>query len=401
MIKKIFILITLLSVCLNATSVLDIEVGIGRELHKATTKMLFEIDDNQRCMKKYTKKCIISYINIIKNITIIDVLEANDNIIYKDMYSETQINKLFEISKECNNIVKNLQKAQLVLDENDLTNKFPAHMLYQLFIDKEDWGFNGGIYTYEDELGYASALLTAWYEMKNILSGGPINFQKIKELHGICTSNVLGHKGQKLLFPRSNVCVGAALNRNCTIKGTTEILLLAKSARLPSIRTYYNKLDTDGQFIPSEFIPELYRQLDANNEINNPSDTVVMLITYHDFTKDEIRQDRINMVEVYCGNYEVNLQKIKNNTDLTEQQKQDKIIEATAEVCRNIQFTHPFLDGNARTIGCILLNGLLMKQNLSPAIIPDVNVFDAYDIETLVEIIKAGQKTFQQHRVLE
>lgn len=102
----------------------------------------------------------------------------------------------------------------------------------------------------------------------------------------------------------------------------------------------------------------------------------------------------LTATEEYCKHYEATLQEIRGNNKITEQ---EKIIIAIIKVYRDIQFTHPFVDGNARTIS-ILTNGLLKMHGLSPTIIPDVNVFDCFDIESFVKITKTGQEDFQKHR---
>ncbi|MDP0562856.1 MAG: Fic family protein [Candidatus Endonucleobacter sp. (ex Gigantidas childressi)] len=419
MTKKTLMLSTLLTVCLNTNSILKVEAQIIKDtgFRIATLNMLDIISDNiSMHSTQYSKECMIKYMNAIKEFPIDDVIETYnyDRKIgkfadLKPLTSDAIVMKLCEIAQESNNIDKNLQQVQLVLDKNDITRSFPAKMLYKLFIDEEDWKLNGEIYTYENELGYASSLLRAWCKMEDILSEGPINFQKIKELHRICTHNVLKENGTKLLpspeYHDQHKCITitARLGRNCTIKGTTEVLLLAQAANMTNIFAYNNVYDADGKPIPSKIRPELYRQLDENNRVKDEDEDedegnyVSMFKVKHVFINNETSEDIIKVVEGYCGNYETSLQKTRSNTMLTKQQKQDKIIEATSELCRNVSFTHPFVDGNSRT-ECIVLNGLLLKQGLSPAIIPDINVFEGYDIETLVEIVKTGQKTYQQYR---
>ncbi|MCW7555199.1 Fic family protein [Endozoicomonas gorgoniicola] len=95
----------------------------------------------------------------------------------------------------------------------------------------------------------------------------------------------------------------------------------------------------------------------------------------------------------FCQAFEAELQQIKESSKKGMEQELQKIF-CIAKVCRNLQFTHPFKDGNGRTFGCILVNGLLMREGLSPSLIDDANKFDAYSVDELVEVIRSGQRQF-------
>jgi type II secretory pathway component PulF len=55
-------------------------------------------------------------------------------------------------------------------------------------------------------------------------------------------------------------------------------------------------------------------------------------------------------------------------------------------------------DGNTRTFGILLVNRLLLKEGLEPAIMEDPNRFNGYAVSELVDEIKKGQNLFRTSR---
>jgi hypothetical protein len=72
----------------------------------------------------------------------------------------------------------------------------------------------------------------------------------------------------------------------------------------------------------------------------------------------------------------------------------DVKLRAIALCCRNLEQLHPFPDGNARTIGVLVLNKLLLEQGLPPAALEDANRLDAYSVAEVMQEIKKGQERF-------
>jgi hypothetical protein len=65
-----------------------------------------------------------------------------------------------------------------------------------------------------------------------------------------------------------------------------------------------------------------------------------------------------------------------------------------AETCRTLEQAHLFNDGNARTVGFLLLNRLLLSAGMSPALMSNPNEFDGFSISELVQSIRQGQEKF-------
>lgn len=74
-----------------------------------------------------------------------------------------------------------------------------------------------------------------------------------------------------------------------------------------------------------------------------------------------------------------------------------KKLNAIARLCRDLEAVHLFEDGNARTIGMVLLNKLLLQNDFGPVALNNPNVIDAFSVSELVEEIKKGQQDFKKY----
>ncbi len=72
----------------------------------------------------------------------------------------------------------------------------------------------------------------------------------------------------------------------------------------------------------------------------------------------------------------------------------DVKLRAIAMCCGHLEQLHPFPDGNARTIGVLVLNKLLLEQGLPPAALEDANRLDAFSVAEVVQEIRVGQRRF-------
>lgn len=72
----------------------------------------------------------------------------------------------------------------------------------------------------------------------------------------------------------------------------------------------------------------------------------------------------------------------------------DVKLRSIALCCRHLEQLHPFPDGNARTIGVLVLNKLLLEQGLPPAALEDANRLDAFSVAEVVQEIRVGQGRF-------
>jgi len=333
----------------------------------------------------------------------IDSSTILDRTVTKTTYTNTTttknrigVMKFILLRNAVQRIDENLVLAQKTLNASELTRDFPAEQLCKLFVDAKDWDVHKAeIYRYENEPGYTSALFLAFHKMGDILSS-KLNFELIKLIHDICIDNVIGEQFAYLYSTYYCTEVKISNNENGTINGVREVMVMSPANSTSKIVNHFTKHDVwSNKVMFGEIDEKRYaavRQLRMNHAVSNNMRSYFkppLLTVTHFYNKS-----RFEIVENFCNVYECRLTKIKSDASLDECAKKNEIISAIAEVCRNIQFTHPFYDGNARTIGCILVNGLLMKEGFYPSIIPNANVFDAYDVVSLVDIIKQGQNHF-------
>jgi Fic/DOC family len=75
----------------------------------------------------------------------------------------------------------------------------------------------------------------------------------------------------------------------------------------------------------------------------------------------------------------------------------DDKIKAIASCCAELERTHAFVDGNARTVGFLAVNKLLLESGLPPTMIENPNRFDGFSVDQLAQEIKKGQMEFGKY----
>lgn len=287
-------------------------------------------------------------------------------------------------------------KAQYYFDSNKLTSGFPVQEIYKLFIDKRQWQHELGLFIYEDEPGYSKNLLTAFLQLENILLNGELDFQKLENIHDLSIKS--DPKDEQLKSDPTYTAyssVNLFLHINCTERGfkeVSELTLDNEGITLNNLKQQYTddscRTATFGVFCHNKIRHYIKPRTDYRYSIFD----AVASIEYN------IPKNRVHIWK-YCDTYNKQIKEIKANYPKYPEGCQYLIVKSIAEVCRNIQVTHPFTDGNARTMGCLLVFVLLIIEGISPAIIPNANVFDAYSIDEIVKIMIAGQEQFQTLRI--
>ncbi|WP_163831793.1 hypothetical protein [Spartinivicinus ruber] len=72
-------------------------------------------------------------------------------------------------------------------------------------------------------------------------------------------------------------------------------------------------------------------------------------------------------------------------------------LSAIARCCQELARARPFIDGNIRTIGVLVVNKLLLQQQLTPVIMPNPSRFVAFSVKELVAEMKLGQSLFENY----
>jgi hypothetical protein len=85
--------------------------------------------------------------------------------------------------------------------------------------------------------------------------------------------------------------------------------------------------------------------------------------------------------------------------EIKQARTQNEKLTAIARCCQDLEQTHPFADGNARTFGMLWVNRLLLNEGLEPVMMENPNRFDGYAVSELVDEIKNGQALFQSFKV--
>jgi hypothetical protein len=67
---------------------------------------------------------------------------------------------------------------------------------------------------------------------------------------------------------------------------------------------------------------------------------------------------------------------------------------AIARCCQDLDQHHLFSDGNARTLGFLVMNKLLLQNGLSPVVLVDPNHIDMNSIDELVTKMRFAQVQF-------
>lgn len=100
----------------------------------------------------------------------------------------------------------------------------------------------------------------------------------------------------------------------------------------------------------------------------------------------------IELSEKFIKNMNQEIEKTLDTmySELSISDSENSTLTAIAKAIQRLEHIHPFQDGNCRTFCMVLLNTLLMQYGYSPALISNPNMFDGYEINELVEIIKKG-----------
>lgn len=85
------------------------------------------------------------------------------------------------------------------------------------------------------------------------------------------------------------------------------------------------------------------------------------------------------------------------NDELAAAATDDEKYTAIARCCRDLEISHVYADGNARTIGFCLVNKLLVENQLPPVILENPNRFDGYSVAQLVDEMKEGAVNLACH----
>lgn len=270
-------------------------------------------------------------------------------------------------------VIEGMERAQGILEH------FDQHALVRLYQDGDQDGMisvdnlwrmcidfdsqDGGCYTFEDEPGYLAGMLNGFQfmlgSMENVLDA-----EWLEQLHDQCISGVL----------RDNAIDELGDIPSGYRDGTRNGFRLSTINSTPEGREEINELTQPHALFANYF-----------SEFN---DSTIMTPTW-------TRQQCKVMADRIFSQYRLELYEIPTENRELGDINDDKY-SVIARCCRNLEVAHLFRDANARTIGFLLVNRLLLDNGLPPTIMQNPNHFDMFSVAQLVQEIKEGHNRFNE-----
>jgi hypothetical protein len=238
------------------------------------------------------------------------------------------------------------------------------------FLPPEDvWKFcmdfrrqDSGQYAFESEPGYMAGMYNGLKFMLDSIKQNPpvsVSADWLQSLHDSCVEGVLTDQGvdnfaQLAKGFRENTTNGFTLSpdRNCTDQGVRELQAITAEG---GVLHKHSSVLSHGQ-----------QGWEIRTVMKSSAECATLANRIFEEYKNEINAA----------------------------QNPDAKYAAIAKCCRNLEVAHLFRDGNARTIGFLLVNKLLLDNDLQATIMEDPNHFDGHSIAQLVEEITKGQERF-------
>lgn len=297
--------------------------------------------------------------------------------------------------------------------QNLATNAPEQLFRYAMDFDRQK-GSDLGVTAWEkSDPGSLAAVLNAfgmtlnWIRQQKKLT----SVDGLKSIHAVCAAHLPPHTRQgKFRITRVKFLI---LRQNITAEEQSyfsylESLSVSEKRNQKSAEV---KITTDGQlkYYPSmanldnekiDLLMTTHAQIDKTHkrdDIKNSS--LAIWITLYDLYLDLLSLEHESTVKKYYEAIEVlhhffkiEIRDILSTLDrqlslpLSSRQKLYQI----ALAVQNLERLHPFRDVNCRTFCMVFLNTLLIQNNFLPALITDINKFDGYDLDSLVNLIEEG-----------
>lgn len=257
--------------------------------------------------------------------------------------------------------------------EPGLHHEMSQHVAFGSFDTSETWRLvldkyqqpARGEYGFENESGYMSGTFNGLKRaLESVRNDEPLSLDLFKDLHDTCVDNVIP--------------MGKTVGDNDFLESGMRDKF--KADNVTERRVGFTL--TDGRNMTQDGLGELREKIrNGDNwfEILTNNDKPLLKTFARTTAECELRATSIiNAYHVEIGNATT----------------EDEKLTAIARCCRDLEVSHLFADGNARTIGFCVVNKLLLENDLSPVILENPNRFDGYSIEELVDEIRQGQQNF-------
>ncbi|MBI5448620.1 MAG: Fic family protein [Gammaproteobacteria bacterium] len=231
---------------------------------------------------------------------------------------------------------------------------FPSEEIWRLFIDGEKQRKENGWLDYEcREPGFMLGMMSGFSHLKEHISE-PLSSALLLDLHAACCTGVsnLSNTVSTAKY-RDNVEVEYGLGEeNASVMGLIELSEEQARGGYSYKMKYFHLKDVFGIHATAQPMEEIQRSVEA------------IILHYHQaILKCKNKADRIHVI--------INL-------------------------ITSLERTHPFSDGNCRTICVFLLNRELIRHQLSPVILDDPNRFDGFSKLELFNEICKGMQVFNR-----
>lgn len=280
---------------------------------------------------------------------------------------------------------------QPALDLNPCTSGLRVEDFHKFFLDAGDVAM--GKFYYEDESGAHAAInLGFHYILTNLVKKNSLSFDDIQAINSIQCETIRGRDGKNLsryidLVKKEPYEIGFYFDdhHQFSIDGIQEILArYAEGDFLLIIR----KTNSDSSYshIPfSEFVSSTHTV-----DLKNKKSVEMLLEEIKGVTLGvfglPVETERRKKVEYHIDIFNKEMSDAKSNSN--------KIM-AIAKLCRNLELVHYFTDFNGRTNSILLMNGLLIREGLSPCT-SDSGIVWRQSVNELYNLMTRWQKKARQ-----
>ncbi len=259
----------------------------------------------------------------------------------------------------------------------EFLTRFPLEHMWRFFID--GWRQTTVLQFDEAEPNYISRCLAAFYFACSVPNTHRPNAQFLRDIHHFALGNVHNvSKGEDThntlgRFYYENVTFSISTQWNLTHNGLQEIIEHNASI-LPIERRYEI----------AHFPPDIARKVLAEK-----SDFIGRVRSVN-------RAEGLDRhIDFVIARYNLSIENIIASKDSIAE-KEDRALTALVIMIAELERTHPFCDGNTRTICMVFLHSELIRLaslygfNFVPSITVDPNRFDGWSISELKQLVTVG-----------
>lgn len=295
----------------------------------------------------------------------------------------------------------------------EATRSIPLTDAWKLCLDRKAWvgrAEHGGL-RFENEPGYMAAMYRALTVV--LTSQAPLDAGSLEHLHDTAVAGVFTKKAmreglaecsdEKLAAVIDLTAPGALESRSRSLPLVDGMQLISRGfRRLVTDAEGRSKYEATGfkliagQNRTTEGLRQLALRRGAGFTVFHP-ETKERLTreNYRDFSHlRELEVMTLPSTREHCI-FEANEHLDDCRKAVANVGSDDTKILAIARCCQALEQAHLFMDGNARTLGFLVVNKLLIENGLPLTVLDDPNCLDGFSMTEIAENIRRGQRTFE------